>query len=419
MSRIHEAFSFAAPVFVALALLGDPSARAQAIDPARLAAVRAKLDLSGLASVRNVVLPQGSAGYDALVRLDPSTAGGVLTGESFGTPSSEPFGSQSSSASFLYEWRPSRGAAFVRLAEGHTRNQPIGSGTAALVNHAVGRLAALGIPSGEIGARELRNLVRQTLRPGDAAPTPPQLHRYKVFAERAIGGIPVLGSRAVFTYAPDRSFRRLLLRWPSLADAGHVLTSPLTNEQIAELVARDLVQTHEDTGLDRIPLRWVYDAVPVGPAEIALALRVQATLIDTPGLNDGERTRVRLFDPSRFDRTFCDVETNLDRVTPGLAPEVTLARFANYAATPRAARLRLELLHGTTVTTRLDTQSTLAPRADLELAGAAPIALFDGDPAPGFYEVRCVLQDAATGAPIAEDRAALEVRGNETNAPRS
>jgi hypothetical protein len=244
--------------------------------------------------------------------------------------------------------------------------------------------------------------------------TSPSLYARKVFVQRNIGGIEVLGSRAVFSYGAETEFRKLLLDWAGIGAEANLLTTSHTPAEVALAVARDLVANDEDDVTSRVPLRWVYDTAPVGPGEVKLLLRAEGTLLDSPSTGDddpsNEKIRVRLFDPQRVGAAFCDVETSEAKYGTNEQVQITRLRFANYSGASRSARVRFQihLPFGLTVN-GLDLNLTLPDQLDVNLA-SQPISLFTvGDQTPaallGNYEVKCSLEDPATGAPIASDAA--------------
>ena len=122
----------------------------------------------------------------------------------------------------------------------------------------------------------------------------PTLAGYKQLLTREIDGIPVMGSRVMMSYTPDLTFRKALGHWPSLAKDGHQLASQLGPEEVAELVAQYLIDTGQNDVTGSIPLRYVFTAVPAGPATVQLRLQVEATLFEpAPPEEDGDGEKVR------------------------------------------------------------------------------------------------------------------------------
>ena len=403
----------------ALAALVLPAAAgAQPADPERIAALVARIDTSDLGSMKGVRIPDGVAGgFDALAALDPNAAGKALTGESFEMGPATPQGVTAESAHWSYEWRPQRGAVLLHLLEGKQSPLPrVPGGKQALAQDTRARLAAIGVPAELIGPVAVRRLMTQSQSEDGGEPTEPRVAAHKVFVESSFVGDeqPVLvdGLRAVATYGVDRRLRKLLLYWPGLAEGGHEVESPLTPEEAALVVARDLVQSDEDDVRDRVDLEWVYAAVPAGPGEVSLDLRLQATLRDEPwagGPHDVKpKIRVRQIDPDRFGAAFCHVETGEADYDLGEKAEVTSLRFANYTGASLPARLRLEVVDPSGgVAERLNRRMTMPDGMDRQFAAPDPIGLFaidDLDPSLfGDYEVRCRVESLTTGAVLAAD----------------
>lgn len=394
---------FAHPIALALvALLAAADARAQGIDPQRLAAAVAKIDSAMLAPPGALSEPA----FDALAALHPAVAGPLLTGESFQFAGSTPNGVRAESPSWTYEWRPQRGAVVLQVREGIASPlPPVPGGDGALVQDALARLASLGIESDALTADVRRVLTQTKTETGEA--TPPAVHAIKVFLERN-QDIEVENdeTHVVVTYGSDRRLRKLLLRWPS-RPAFDLAPPAQTPSQVALAIGRDLVQHDEDDVTHRIAPAWMVELENGQPR-----WKVEAMLLDAPstGENDpsDEKIRIRRFDPSRANSAFCDVETSEATYGDGQTVEIPLLRFANHTGAPLPARVRFQIrLPFGLAIDALDLNLTLPAGIDRDLADPLPISLFTvgGQPPQllGDYELRCRIEDPTTGAPIAED----------------
>ena len=405
-------------VCVALVALFPPAAiAAEKVDPVRLAAVLAKVDTSALGSAAAFQLPPGVLAYDALAALAPGAAGPALIGETFTPGPATPQGVTAQSTHWTYEWRPQRGGALLQLKEGmQSPLPPVPAGQQPLIDDALARLDAIGIPPALIGPVALRRLMTQSQNEDGGEPTPPTVAGFKVFVESSFVGQspPVLvdGLRAVATYGVDRRLRKLLVYWPGLAEGGHDVESPITAAEAALVVARDLVQNDEDDVGDRVELEWVYATVPTGPGEVALDLQLQATLRDAPWNGGPEdvkgKIRVRQIEPDRFGAAFCDVETSEADYDSGESVQITRLRFANYTGAPLPARVRFQIVlpFGLAINA-IDLNLTMPVEIDKNLAMTSPISLFTlGGQNPallGDYEVRCRIEEPGTGTTLASD----------------
>lgn len=159
-----------------------------------------------------------------------------------------------------------------------------------LTQQSIARLAAWGLPADELGTTLQRRVLREDSR-GNLT-SGPLLHRYKTFVERAIGGIPVQGHRAVITYSPDAAFHRALIIWPPLASDGHLLTTSLSPTEIKSRADLEL-QKEGSTG-GQVKLSWKYLASPTGNGEVTLRLVVSAQVRSE--VQSGPGTELREFD---------------------------------------------------------------------------------------------------------------------------
>jgi hypothetical protein len=178
---------------------------------------------------------------------------------------------------------------------------------AGAVDDAVRRLAALGVVREEIALVRKLPLVSQTRTEDGTRPTPPRVEAWKVFLERRRGGTPVDGSRAVFTYAPDGTFTKALIRWPSLDPdpSRHRPNAGVAPSEAAAAVARNLIETDrtEVDGAIVLAFSFVAEDVLVGAEQrpvVRLTRKVAATLEEArtaPETGIHERVRVAVVDP--------------------------------------------------------------------------------------------------------------------------
>lgn len=143
----------------------------------------------------------------------------------------------------------------------------------ALTQQSLARLASWGVPEAELGTVLQRRVLREdgTVNlPADG----PVLHRYKTFVNRAIGGIPIQGHRAVLTYTPDAVFHRALIVWPPLAPDGHQLSTTLTVTDIQSRTISELRKAGYPGG--QVKLSWKYLASPTLGGDVTLRLVVSA-----------------------------------------------------------------------------------------------------------------------------------------------
>jgi hypothetical protein len=121
----------------------------------------------------------------------------------------------------------------------------------------------------------------------DGEPEEPVALARKVFVDRTIGGVPVLGDRLVVSFGMDGSFRGLHGRWTPVDVAGSVLEVAMDTGEIEALVAGSMGYGAETTAMVRTVL--VPDGIEslaeegdVGPYPKALRLAWEAG-VDTMG----------------------------------------------------------------------------------------------------------------------------------------
>jgi hypothetical protein len=289
---------------IAIASALAESAPAQ---PASLASLLAKMDTTGLAAREPVFYP-GTLAWNATVALAPARAGSALAGETFETLSADARRTTARSPHYRYEWRPAAGAAFLQWREDvPIRPYPVPGGQAGAVDDAVRRLTVLGVVREEITLVRKLPLVSQTRTEDGTHPTPPRVEAWKVFLERRLGGTVVDGSRAVFTYTPDGTFIKALIRWPSLdPDASrHRPNAGVAPIEAAAAVARHLIETDRTDVDGAIVLAFSFttEDVLVGAEQrpaVRLTRKVAAALEEArtaPETGIHERVRVVEVDP--------------------------------------------------------------------------------------------------------------------------
>lgn len=282
-------------------------ARSAPAQPATTASLLAKMNTTGLVG-REPALYPGTFAWNASVALAPARAGGALAGETLETVSVDERRTTARSPHYRYEWRPAAGAAFLQWREDvPLRPYPVPGGPAGLVDDAVRRLALLGVVREEIALVRKLPLVSQTRTEDATRPTPPRVEAWKVFLERRLGGTPVDGSRAVFSYAPDGTFTKALIRWPSLDPdpSRHRTNAGVAPNEAAAAVARHLIET-DQTDVDGaivLAFRFATEDVLVGAEQrpaVRLTRKVEAALQEArPAPETGlhERVRVAVVDP--------------------------------------------------------------------------------------------------------------------------
>ena len=141
---------------------------------------------------------------------------------------------------------------------------------AALSTAARASLQQWGVSDGEVGTVLSRRVLSHDT--GEAAP---RVHRYKTFIQRSIGGVPVIGHRAVISYGRDGSFARALLVWPPLASTGHKLSSKLTDAQIGERATAALIAHGVASGTARMRYKYAATLNEKGEASLRLLVGVR------------------------------------------------------------------------------------------------------------------------------------------------
>jgi len=154
---------------------------------------------------------------------------------------------------------------------------------------ALDRILKLGVGSGEVGRILQRKSMLQDF--DGATPDAPTLHGYKTFIFRAIGGVPVVGHRAVITHGVDGVVRRAVLKWPALASTGHLLHTKLLQKDIELRATEALARAGESKG--KVMLFWQYKPVVTTTGEVTLKLMAGArmrAIAQTDGTTEEPRT---------------------------------------------------------------------------------------------------------------------------------
>ncbi len=145
---------------------------------------------------------------------------------------------------------------------------------AELRSRTLARLGQFGIGTGEVGRALPRRGLMQDEQDGLRGPA--RLHTYKTFVFRAVNGTEVDGNRAVLSHGVDGALRKVLLKWPPLAEGGHLLRTQLTRAQIEARATAALASAGETSG--NVRLSWRYLPVATSTGEVSLKLYVRARL---------------------------------------------------------------------------------------------------------------------------------------------
>ncbi|MCC6811575.1 MAG: hypothetical protein IT381_29360 [Deltaproteobacteria bacterium] len=165
--------------------------------------------------------------------------------------------------------RISRQGAFV-LAKKVVADGVFAGSEATLAQTARASLKAWGIDDGEVGRVLSRKVLSQEEEPTGVSL--PKLHRYKTFIERAIGGVSVIGHRAVITHGKDGAFARATVVWPPLATAGHRLATRLSVDAISDRAKGALAAHGIAAGNARLRYKYLPTLNASGEAVLLLAV---------------------------------------------------------------------------------------------------------------------------------------------------
>lgn len=172
------------------------------------------------------------------------------------------------SASFKLLRVPQQGA-FV-LAKKVVADGVFSGSEATLAQAARASLRTWGIDDGEVGTVLSRKVLSQEEEPTGVEA--PKLHRYKTFVERAIGGISVVGHRAVITHGKDGNFARATVVWPPLAASGHKLATRLSVDTISDRAKSALATHGVSSGSARLRYKYIATVNDSGEAVLRLAV---------------------------------------------------------------------------------------------------------------------------------------------------
>ncbi|MBI2566418.1 MAG: hypothetical protein HYV63_05235 [Candidatus Schekmanbacteria bacterium] len=255
----------------------------------------AMLDVSQLGKVPVQSLSAQSLGFDHATRLAPSRVAAAL-GEALVVTDARSSGRVRGEMSrFTFESAPQRGLLLLQAKPGADLARGVKAIPASakdLPAKAKKLLASLGIPASEVGTVTEKAVMRASRLPGDAAgELQATVHAQKVFVERQVNGLPVLGSQAVVTFDQSGNLKKLIMRWPALAASGHQLTSRLSASRIAQRVAGDAVLTERANGfVGKVPVRLAYDPEEGAGGRLTLKLVAAAALV--PDADGGEKISV-------------------------------------------------------------------------------------------------------------------------------
>ena len=269
-------------------------------DPVIVEAIRQQLDLSRLSAPRLTRLPAESSAYSSVGALSCGNLERIMPeGESFDAPAWSADEAESLSRSFVCEVQPARGSILLTLRDDvdPVMPAPVPGGDAGFLSDARSRMETLGLPRIEIAGAFVRHLKRAS-RAVESSQVVLATIGTKVFVDRSLGGVSVLGSRIVVSYDAAGSLRKFLGHWPSLARSGHRLSTRLTTSQVGDEVALQLAgMSPGSIPPGRIPLRYVYQTDRLSDGTVALTLMVEATLPvgdPLPGATTGGKIRQAL-----------------------------------------------------------------------------------------------------------------------------
>ena len=205
----------------------------------------------------------------------------------------------------------------------------------------------VGIPSVEFGLLNQIDLMSNQIEfiDGSAAIVgTPKIEAIKVFVDRSINNIPVMGHNAVFTYTPNRTLSKIYGQWPALSVNGHNLTTTDSFHDIRQSVADTLLGVNTaDSGsvsnlpvnIETISLHSAYEPVIVNErGDVALDLVIQAYVFvsqqQDPQSNQAnslnEKNRLFLIYPSNTSPAFDTPILNLISI-PLLALSLIIVGF--------------------------------------------------------------------------------------------
>lgn len=268
---------------------GDATA-ATAQDLALYATIRAQVDTSLLVRPAGTTLPAASKAFVFDKAVLPSNLERILPqGELFEAPVYSGVEAEANSPNFQLEFNLALGTFLLTPRDDIAPKlpPPISGGDTSFILDARTRVKTLGFPQAETAGAVARHLRRVARVVGSTEKTSKAMGT-KIFMDRLIGGVPVLGSRLVVSYDQAGSLRKIIGRWPTVAGSGHRLSTTLTNAQVADSVALQLASLPAGTvPAGRIPVTFVYVPTIREDRTIVLTLQAEATLPGSASGNDG------------------------------------------------------------------------------------------------------------------------------------
>ena len=238
---------------------------------AQLGATSFTVDSSALATIPGTTLPAQRLRLDQLTLANMSQS---LLGAMEAPSLVSVRGPQRNYRTLAWEFSIQLPGGFVSALSSAPPGAPVDLTAAELQTRTLARLSQFGLPTTEVGRALPRQAVTQSEEGGAAGPT--YLHSYKTFVFRAFNGVEVEGHRAVLSHGRDGKLRKVTMRWPALAEGGHLLRTPLTRAQIEQRAVAALSASGETGGA--VHLSWRYVAVPTSTGEVTLKLTVAAHL---------------------------------------------------------------------------------------------------------------------------------------------
>ncbi len=258
-----------------------------------------------------------------LNRFIPSQRGSYCGGETYDQDHFVPDeGIQfAESQEFCYVWDSVESQIFTILQKENTQTQPINPNLSMTQASQDLIQTILNIPSAEVGAPQEFDLFKQEIveveRP-NSEPTldlkNPTLAAHKIFFERLVNGVPVVGNRVVTTFNPDRSLKKVYGVWPGLSQKNHYLTTDKTTEDIKNLIVDEIIFNGDNQRdyIKAIPIVASYEPNYDENGRVYLDLVVDATLdISRDGQNTNEKTKI-------YSLSLRDAETTPIIGLPGL-----------------------------------------------------------------------------------------------------
>lgn len=261
-----------------------------------------RMDTSRLVLPTENAIPESALVFNPAHSLGGQTGQEIsgLIGEAFGPATPVPNGSVFSSSNYQYLLHPDSWRFLLITAEqGIPAQIPVET---TLFRDASDKLDRLGIHQPEVGTIEPRAVMSQGMDE-EGLLSAPEVFAHKLFVQRAIGGIQLLDSHIVMTYSPNREFKKMIGRWPGIAESGHNLNVSISVDDAKELVLARLLEAGDLEPVSDIVLDSVYEEIPTADRRVALQLMIRATVLsespDEPEDDEGsgEKTRVYLVSP--------------------------------------------------------------------------------------------------------------------------